>query len=377
MKLFGLDLNATRIRALGGADGQPPQPLRLDGDADELPVAISLQGRQPEFGRAGTAILREWPHLACHDFLAFVGKPRQWAAGRHRFDVAKAISFVFERIRPALTSYQGGALVLPGYLTADQGAQVLGIAQQSKLHVLGSITAPLAAGLAAYSQKRWNGAALLIDVDDHALTWTLLRAGWDKLQAADGKTLPHLGLHAWKMCLLNEIAQRCVRHSRRDPRDSGAAEQLLFDQLDDVMDAAAQGKLVEVVARTETWCQNLFLQPEQVREFCLRLTTDAADEIHAAFASAAPEVLSGVWLTALAARIPGLSACIQEVVGEMVPVASLENDDAARMAHELAGQLYHGKLPHVHMDVSVPIPKSGMASGAASFLKIPTFAAEP
>jgi hypothetical protein len=376
MIAVGLDLNATRVRAVTGAEGLPPQVLSLDENVEDLPVAISIQRRQPEVGRNGTSILREWPHLVCHDFLTSIGKPRVWSAGRHRLDALKALALVYDHLRTKLGSARAGALALPAYLTADQCTQVLALAQKSRLPVLGATCIPLAAGLAAHAAKPWNGAALVLDVDDHAFTWTRLRASADKLQVADGKTLPHLGLHAWKMRLLDSIAEKCVRHSRRDPRDSGSAEQLLFDQIDGVIDAADQAQLVEVVVRTDTWCQNLFLQPDQVAEFCAAAVEDAAREIGSAFASATPEVLSGVWLTANVGRLPGLTPAIREIVGDSIPVTTLPADAAAVTAWELAFRMHRGELPHVHSDVTLPLPKETKPKGVMSFLKIPTFSAE-
>ena len=79
--LVGLDLNSSRIRAVSGPPGLA-QPLSFDGAEGELPLAISLEGRHPEAGRAGLALCRRLPHLACLDFLPCLGQPRQWTAGR-------------------------------------------------------------------------------------------------------------------------------------------------------------------------------------------------------------------------------------------------------------------------------------------------------
>lgn len=46
--LIGLDLNATRARAVRGPAQALPRPLPLAGTADELPMVLSLQGRHVE-----------------------------------------------------------------------------------------------------------------------------------------------------------------------------------------------------------------------------------------------------------------------------------------------------------------------------------------
>src|SRR5947209_5631140 len=90
-RLVGLDLNATRARAVHGPAQALPRLLPLATTADDLPMVLSLQGRQAEVGRAGAALCRLLPHLTCLDFLAHVGAPREWVAGRHRLDALKAL----------------------------------------------------------------------------------------------------------------------------------------------------------------------------------------------------------------------------------------------------------------------------------------------
>jgi hypothetical protein len=81
MNLVGLDMNATQVRAVSGPTDMSPVPLPFGGNCLALPLAVSLQGRYPEVGRAGAALIRENPHLVCLDFLALLGNDRTWAAG--------------------------------------------------------------------------------------------------------------------------------------------------------------------------------------------------------------------------------------------------------------------------------------------------------
>src|SRR5262249_5586059 len=175
------------------------------------------------------------------------------------------------------------------------------------------------------------------DVDDHALTWTTLKAGQGHMQALDGKTFPRLNLRVWKETLLEAIAERCIHYGRWDPRDSGAAEQVLYDQLDGVFEATLQDQVVEVVVRAPTRCQNLFLQPSQVRASCTPLVEEVTEDVGTAFAAAFPEAMAAVLLTHAASRLPGLVPALQEAAGERVPVVSLPVEAAARTAHDLAG----------------------------------------
>src|SRR5205085_8480438 len=94
--LIGLDLNATRARAVCGPTAQAASPLSLEGSDFELPVAVSLEERTPVVGRAGAALSRRQPDLACLDFLPQLGTGRVWSAGRLRIDAAGALALVFD-----------------------------------------------------------------------------------------------------------------------------------------------------------------------------------------------------------------------------------------------------------------------------------------
>lgn len=354
MIVAGLDLSAARARAvIGGLDG-PPTPVAWDETGEGLPLAVSLHGRHPEVGQAGAARCREYPHLVCLDFLAHLGTERCWIAGRHRLDAAGALSLVFEHLQPGLAEARAVVLVLPAYLSVAQATQAVRLSRKARLPVVGSVAAPLAAGLAAYRQQPWIGPAALVDVDDHALTWSILHAGAEQLQVQNRKTLTRLSLRAWKERLLDAIADLCIRQSRRDPRDSGAAEQLLYDQLEDVFDAGTLDQLVEVIIRAAGWCQNLILQPRQVRAFCARLLGEVTEEAEAAF----PEKLNDSRLvaTAAAGRLPGLGAMLMEALGGAGEPVVLGEDAAARMALVLAGSRGRPGQSVEHLSRALPLP---------------------
>src|SRR5262249_17022277 len=122
MTLVGLDLNGTWVRGVAGPAGATPHPLTLGGNQAELPLALSLEGRSPAVGRAGLALCRRLPHLACLDFLAHLGTPRQWSAGRHRLDAVTALTLVLEQLRPACAGARGLVVAVPAYLDPEQTA---------------------------------------------------------------------------------------------------------------------------------------------------------------------------------------------------------------------------------------------------------------
>src|SRR5207253_9613136 len=78
MTLIGLDLNATRVRAVQGPPQNVPMILPLNGNHDELPVAISLEERTLAVGAAGNVLRRQKSYLACLDFLGHLGTRKEW-----------------------------------------------------------------------------------------------------------------------------------------------------------------------------------------------------------------------------------------------------------------------------------------------------------
>lgn len=359
MTLFSLDLNASRARAVCGLAGTP-RPVALVGQGRDLPLALSLEGRRVEVGRAGLQLCRRLPHLACLDFLPHLGAPRQWSAGRHRLDAAASMNHVFERIQPACAGVRGLALALPAYLQRDQVNLLASVVAKLRLPLLGSVSAPLAAAWTAHAQQPWCGLALVLDADDHALTWTALAADEpanpQQARILLTHTLPTLGARLWKARLLDGIADRCVRQSRRDPRESAVAEQTLYDQFDDVFDACRRGAMVELVIQAAHWYQNLFLPPQEVEAFCLRLRRQTMQSLQTLVSEVQADGPPAVVLvTASAARLPGLLADLEEHTGEATTIMVLAADAVAKAAHELAGRWQTTGTPSGHHDVALPL----------------------
>src|SRR4051812_49130504 len=120
MTLIGLDLNATRARAVQGPLESVPVVLRLEDDSQPLPLALGLAERRLVVGRAGLALCRREPHQVCVNFLPSLGQARKWVAGRHSLDAAQALGLVFERLQRSFSRAQGVTLALPPYLSEPQ-----------------------------------------------------------------------------------------------------------------------------------------------------------------------------------------------------------------------------------------------------------------
>jgi len=361
MSLIGLDLNSTRVRAVMGPGEVPPRALSLDGQDSDLPMAVSLENRRPEVGKAGLALCRRLPHVTCTNFLAELGERRQWGSGRKQIDSAKALTLVFDHIRPACKGAKGIVASLPPYFNRVQADLARQTAVKAKLPWIGSMSSALAAGLAAHAEHLGALAqpgsplrTLILDVDDHALSWSAVEMGPERIFVVSEQSVPLLSLLSWKRRLLDGLAERCIRHSRRDPRDSGQAEQALFDQLDHVLDCAWQGQTAEAVVRAASWFQDLLLRPEEIAQFCAPMVRHTLKEL-----SQVPDLDQdgkAIWvlLTEAAGRLPGLTPALQDWRDAGTEVSVLPPNALARAAHDLAARMVAGEIPHGHLDTTVP-----------------------
>ena len=387
MSLLGFDINATRARGVIGPAGHYPLPLPLDPPNAELALALSLEKKVPQVGQAGLQLARHSPHWVCQNFLPFIGQPSpRWESGRHRLDSAQALSLVWQRLAPALKSVTGVAVSLPGYLTAHQALLVKTLGQNQRVPLIGSLPTSMAAALAAAAEQWWMDAVLVIDVDDHALSLTLIQAQDGQASIVEDRHFPLLGLRIWKERLLNTLADRCVRQSRRDPRDAPTAEQSLYEQLESVMDSAQHGRFLHVAVQGGQWYQNLLVHPEDTLGGCLGLAQQSLREIECLYLLDYGQSIPVILLTAAAARLPGLAALTRQLAedafqgrrettrqhltttedfgedllkdsGEDIPaLAILPGDGPVRAAHALAGLFQNGDLARGHLTTGVPLP---------------------
>jgi hypothetical protein len=284
-------------------------------------------------------------------FLASLGDKRQWGTGRRRVDADRALSLVFDHLRPACKNVTSLVAALPAYFTPTQAELTAKLATKAKLPWLGAISTPLAVVLAAHLERPRVGRAMVVDVDDHSLTWTAVEAADERAFILGTQNSPALNVLTWKRHLLDALADRCIRHSRRDPRESAQAEQFLYDQLDRVLDACWQGQAVEVVIRAPTWFQNLTLRPEESLSFCAPLAAMVVKEIRHGL----PDIPEAIFVTESAGRLPGLVPALQEGIEEQAPVMILPPNAVARAAHELAVRVSERSVPADHLATVLPL----------------------
>jgi hypothetical protein len=392
MSLVGLDLNATRVRAVRGPLGDYPRTEALDGSGPELPLVVCLEGRTPVLGAAGLRICRKAPQQVWMNFLPRLGEgeapaSRRWVDGRQRLEPARAVTLALRHMARACSKSAGTVLALPAYLSTNQVEQLLTLAAQVGLPLFGSISAPLAAALAAHAEQAWFGAAVVLDIDDQALTLSTVASGDGQAQLLDVRCEPHLGLRVWRERLLNALADCYILDSRWDPRESPAAEQALFDQLDEVLDASQQNRMVKLTVEMPGRFQNLVLQARAPAAFCGALRRQVIDEVEAIVKSPWPSGAPGIiLLTAAVARLPGLLADLQalmpvwagpdtrrprtslsaledfgthlldEPAADAGSVVVLSADAAARGAHSVVVYFQRGDIACGHLPAAAPLP---------------------
>src|SRR5262249_16857764 len=197
---------------------------------------------------------------------------------------------------------------------------------------------------------------LIVDCDDHALTASLVQIEKNQARLLATSVQPRLNLRAWKDRVLAGLADRCVRVCRRDPRDSGAAEQAPYEQIDSARDPLRQSPGVELVVRSTHWYQNLILSSDDFGGFCGSLLKPTLGVVRELVQSAAPEPPQAVWLTHAAGRLPGLSAALHANMAERTGLAVLPPDAGARAAVVMAGRWVRDELPRTHLDSIVMLP---------------------
>lgn len=392
MTLLALDLNATRIRAALGGAGEEAHTVPLEGQEGELPLAVCLEGRYPEVGRAATGLCRRSPHLACLNFLPHLGQRREWAGDRQRLDAGRALTLAFEQAASACGRHQTAAAAVPGYLSTEQVALLRKLANHARLRLQGTVDVALAATLAAHAQQPWTGLALVADADDHALTWSVVAAEGGAARVLQTQPQTALGLAAWKERLLSVLADTFIRKSRRDPRDSADAEQLLFDQLDGVLAICADGQQVEVAVQAPQWSHSLVLGPQDLEVACAGLRDRAVSAFSGLCSTALRQgTPRAVVLTAAAGRLPGLAAALEQLLSELaLPEQSGAADDfgdglladaaapptlrvlheeaICQAVHELAAGLHREALAPGHLAV-VPLPDAPAADAGPARLQ--------
>lgn len=376
---LGIEFTASRARAATGKSSRN-RPLLLDDPHPDLPLSISLEKRSLEVGRPAILLVRKLPHLTCGSYLPFLGQRREWKGGRHCLDASIALSLIFDKLRVSCTSFENIVAGLPSYLTPSQVSKFCTLAAKSRFPLKGTASSSLALvadRVAALltpelmeAEKREEGIvplhrpgklhlpadAILVDVDEHALTASLIRIEPNQVRLISTTTLPRLNVKFWKDRLLDSLSHRCVHICRRDPRDSADAEQGLYDQIDDNLDRIRFGQMVTLTVRGDHWYQDLHVQPEEWERYCTNLIRQSVEGIRELMiAGSAVEPPRAVWMTHEAGRLPGLAQALHQNMAERTSVGVLRPESVAIALANLGERWLAGELPYTHLDSAIPI----------------------
>jgi hypothetical protein len=380
MSLVGLELNSTRARAVHGSGTGAPLPLALEEDSSELALALSLEGRSLVAGRHALATCRKSPHAVCVDFLPHIGGNRVWSCGRHRVDGVRALAVTCDVIAARLPKAHGLVLSIPTYLDDRQRAHLGQVSEKARWRSLATIAAPIAAAVAAFEHVQRGGIVLVGDVDGHAFTWSVVSMQDNRASLLETSPLMGCGRAAWLQRLIDGIAIRCVRTTRRDPRECGGAEQGLYDQLVDRLSTRPEGSRAEFIIQTSQWFHNLMLDAEELRGWCAPLATQVVASMMDVRALASEQgSLAAIVLTASAGRLPGLVAALEDQLHppavlrstessndfgdglliedlSSVRVHVLDADALVRVAHEVCGRVHRGEIAQGHYEeMTLPV----------------------
>ncbi|AWM40789.1 hypothetical protein GobsT_06640 [Gemmata obscuriglobus] len=386
-RAVGIDLTASRARA--EAAGEKSRALVLDAPDEELALFVAGDRRGPEVGRAGVGLYRKLPHLVCSNFLPALGQSREWKLGRHTLTAEAALGLVFDRLRAVIGGESDGtALALPAYLTPSQVTRVGAAAGRAKFALKGTAVGGLALaadraagvlggdGAGPPPAAGWvvplrpgasgPGAVMVLDADEFAVSALLVAVDREQVRAVGGAAWPRLSVKVWKERLLDAVADRCVKLCRRDPRDSGEAEQLLFEQLDEAFDRARAGQRIGLTVRTAHWFQDIVQQPEEFEAHCsalVRLAGESVRDFVNGIGLAEPP--RAVWLTDAAGRLPGFVRAVHANTPEGTAVEILPPNAVAAAAAALVPRWLTGALPRAHLDSLIPLPPRPAAPAGA------------
>src|SRR5262249_4945566 len=161
-------------------------------------------------------------------------------------DSNQALAAVWKRLRLACARSAGAILCLAPYLSRSQAELAFKMGIKHKVPLVGMVPSLLAAALAGHAEQCWSGSVLVVDVDESAVSIGIVRAVGNQATLLETRHYPGLGLKVWKDRLINALSDSCVVQTRRDPREVPLAEQGLFEQLDALLEAGLQGRMIQL-----------------------------------------------------------------------------------------------------------------------------------
>ncbi len=402
-QLAGLELTAQLARAVVW-QADRFRTVVLDPPDAELAMCIDLEGRQPRLGQAALRHVRLRPHTVHTGFSAKLADPSVRLHGRYELHPDDAMRLVLHTLRQALHA-EGPARVVvavPPYLGPGQIRRLEELAEEVDLSLQGTVVSPLAVAAAPQAVQHLTRAAtstnpragglanslapdpsstsdsgercalpvpasgglpavvVVVDIDSHALTAAAVQidATAARLQAVC--SWPNWSAYYWQERLIDMLADRCIRLCRYDPRDCPEAEQGLFDQLEGALTAGQLGQPTRIRLRTRHWYQDIPVLPSEWESWCTALARGSVAAIRRWLEQQlGNRSVRAVWLTAAAARCPGLARQIALEMPHHTEVQRLTPEAVAEAAACLVPRWLAAELPLAHLDTFIPLPRAG------------------
>lgn len=398
MTFLSLDINSARMYAMAGPVDGLPSTVALEPPRAEMPMVVMQNSYHGSVGSEALVLARQQPDQIYRNFLPkliFTEKKNGWF-GRFRrgtdLDSRNALEQILRKVKQITGPVDGVLLSLPPYLAADQVEIVSKTARDLRLPVIGSTVSPVAQALAAYADHPWYGSAIVFDLDDHALWMSILQESDGHAHLIESYAFEHLGINNWKHRILNALADCCILQSRRDPRESPDAENMLFMQIDSIMECCHARRPVNVAFQTANWFQHLMLQPDDTEAFCAALVQQIVAEIAGVFNASVGRHPSAVILSHEASLLPGLATSIGQYLEtwsilhrdshqeeetddeddfgagllrtedfvshqDATRLVVLPADATARAVHALGERFREREFRHRHLNATAPLPE--------------------
>jgi len=294
-----LDWTAERLRAWTIVSQATPRHIALDTTDPSLSLVISLAERRLQLGKAAQALVRKQPHQVIERFLPYLGSDRIWQHRRHALDARESLAFVFSKLReklPAKSLFH----VVPSYWNREQAALLEDQTRQSGYRSLGTIKRGLAlAGLTP---------GITIDVDSHAamISHTRVQSRSGSLQLEQTQVLTDIALPIWCERIAAQVANRCLRDSRRDPRAHAETDQQLHDQILIRLYDWASHQDARIELKHGDWQSEVLVPVDEVMSVCAPLAQRLAQ-----FVLVKPDA-EGWFLSPEATRLPAVPQALYQ-----------------------------------------------------------------
>ena len=299
----------------------------FDDDAlvAQSPGYVTAEGKVPVVGmdsarRAKIAPLdtetRFWERLS-QDLLE---RPSRIA--KYQADLAY---IHMEHLLADLNKNEDTVFSVPGDWSKDQVALLLGIAKALGVRSRAAVDAAVAAAV-----KAAPGRVLLhLDLHLHRALLTELHQG-PSLERVRVVSEPNVGLLRVHDAWAHEIASRFVAHTRFDPMDHAATEQVLFDQLGQWTDALShEDEIALKLQHAGKTFEAMLRRPELVQSAQSHLSS-LVHMVATALDDRGPGCLL---LSDRAAAIPGLRAALEEI--PQCEIRTMDAADTARGARRI------------------------------------------